>query len=174
MQTVYTLWRHPDLLPAFPTWPPVVKKIANGADLMLPGVVVDRELGIKAYNGGKLQKGDPLQVNLSTNRAAFAVGAAALSSEDMYMAGGRGKGVRILHFYGDHLWASGSRQEMPVLGRPDGLDFLGDAERHAKGHEEDGDDDDEDEEEEEEEMSQPVEDKALESRLANVQLQGAA
>ncbi len=56
--TVYALWRYPALLPAFPTWPPVVKKIANGADLMLPGVVVDQELGMKAYYGpeGKLEK----------------------------------------------------------------------------------------------------------------------
>ena len=30
-------------------------------------------------------------MNLVTNRAALAVGTAALSSEDMYMAGGRGK-----------------------------------------------------------------------------------
>ena len=123
---MYALWRHADLLPSFPTWPPVAKKLANGADLMLPGVVVDRELGLKAYNlgGARLQKGDLLQVNLVTNRAALAVGTAALSSEDMYMAGGRGRGVRILHCYGDQLWESGSRVEMPELGEPSGLEFL--------------------------------------------------
>ncbi|XP_058675402.1 eukaryotic translation initiation factor 2D isoform X2 [Ammospiza caudacuta] len=38
--TVYTLWVYPDLLPAFTTWPPVLQKLAGGADLMLPGVVV--------------------------------------------------------------------------------------------------------------------------------------
>ncbi|XP_056367118.1 eukaryotic translation initiation factor 2D isoform X2 [Oenanthe melanoleuca] len=38
--TVYTLWVYPDLLPAFATWPPVLQKLAGGADLMLPGVVV--------------------------------------------------------------------------------------------------------------------------------------
>ena len=41
-------------------------------------------------------KGDALQVNLVTNRAALAVGTAALSSEDMYMAGGRGKNYSLL------------------------------------------------------------------------------
>ena len=42
----------------FIRWPPVAKKLANGADLMLPGVVVDKEQGLKAYNlnGRKLQK----------------------------------------------------------------------------------------------------------------------
>ena len=52
--TVYTQWQHPNILPSFPTWEPVFKKIANGADLMLPGVVVDSNLGMKAY--GNLTK----------------------------------------------------------------------------------------------------------------------
>ncbi len=126
--TVYALWLVPSLSAAtFPTWPQVLPKIANGADLMLPGVVVDREKGEKAYWGpdGKLAKvrmsswivkysyivfyfffqlfciqGDVVGINLSSNRAHVAVGTAAHSSEDMYMSGGRGKGVTILHFYG--------------------------------------------------------------------------
>ena len=119
---MYALWRHPDLLPSFPTWPPVAKKLANGADLMLPGVVVDRDLGLKAYNlgGARLQKGDLLQVNLVTNRAALAVGTAALSSEDMYMAGGRGRGVRILHCYGDQ---GGNSIDVKNLGPKTGANF---------------------------------------------------
>ena len=40
-------------------------------------------------------------VNVVSNRSAFAVGTASLSSEDMFMAGGHGKAVRILHFYGE-------------------------------------------------------------------------
>ena len=53
--SVYTLWKHPGLSETtFHTWPPVVKKIANGADLMLPGVIVDQSLGDKAY--GKIAK----------------------------------------------------------------------------------------------------------------------
>ena len=35
--SVYTLWACPDLLPAFTTWTPVMARIANGADLLLPG-----------------------------------------------------------------------------------------------------------------------------------------
>ncbi len=57
--TVYALWRVPGLAPAtFPTWSNVLPKIANGADLMLPGFVIDQELGEKAYHGpgGKLAK----------------------------------------------------------------------------------------------------------------------
>lgn len=122
--TVYTLWQYPDLLKCFPTHPPVVKKLANGADLMLPGMVVDHSLGDKTY--GKLKKvkeievyctkntswtrillhgfnfqGDVLGVNLTDNKAPVAVGTAALSSEDMYMAGNRGKGIHIVHMFGE-------------------------------------------------------------------------
>lgn len=39
-------------------------------------------------------------MNLVTNRAAVAVGTAYHTSEDMYMAGRRGKGIKILHFVG--------------------------------------------------------------------------
>ena len=42
-----------------------------------------------------------MSVNVVSNRAPFAVGTASLSSEDMFMSGGRGKAVRILHFYGE-------------------------------------------------------------------------
>lgn len=58
LPTVYTLWRHPDLLLSFPTWPNVLPKIGNGADLMLPGMVVDYDLGVKAYHGDKIKKVD--------------------------------------------------------------------------------------------------------------------
>lgn len=98
--TVYTLWKFPDLLPSFPTWPLVLPKIANGADLMIPGIVVDYERGDKAYLDGKLKRDDPVYVNLTNNRAAVAVGVSYHSSEDLYMAGRRGKGLKILHFAG--------------------------------------------------------------------------
>ena len=65
-----------------------------------------------------------------TNRAAIAVGTAYHSSEDMYMAGRRGKGVKILHCYGDQLWQSGTRVELPSLGPPEGLDFLNNSEEN--------------------------------------------
>ena len=57
---------------------------------------------IQAYhlNGSRVEKNTPVAVNFTTNKAAFAVGRTALSSEDMYMAGRRGKGVAILHCAG--------------------------------------------------------------------------
>lgn len=57
--TVYTLWKFPDLLLSFPTLPPVMPKIKNGADLMLPGIVVDRSRGNRAFHNGTLKKVGP-------------------------------------------------------------------------------------------------------------------
>ena len=64
----------------------MMPRIANGADLMLPGVIINDEKGIKAYCDGALVKGDQVAVNLQSNKAPIAVGTAWLSSEDMYMA----------------------------------------------------------------------------------------
>ena len=73
-------------MPTVTTSPGVMPRIANGADLMLPGVIINEEKGIKAYCDGKLSKGDLVAINLHNNKAPVAVGTAWLSSEDMYMA----------------------------------------------------------------------------------------
>jgi len=100
----------------------VVPKLQNGADLMMPGVVTNPDKkGKWAYGDGKLNKGDPICVNLEENKAAVAVGTAARDSEDMYMSAGRGKAVIVLHCIGDKLWASGSMEAIPQLGPVEGL-----------------------------------------------------
>ena len=122
--TLWTLWQHPELLPTMTTYAPVVKKLANGADLMLPGIIVDESLGIKAF--GNINKDDPLSVNLDENKASVAVGMAALSSEDMYMSGKRGKALKIIHCYGDQLHLHYGKPKFPELGVPANLEFLKD------------------------------------------------
>lgn len=107
--TVYTLWRFPDLLPAFTTWPPVVQKLTGGADLMLPGVVVS-STGLQDVN-----QGDICAVNIVSNRAPVAVGTAAMSSREMRTSGMKGKGVNVLHTYMDQLWAFGDKTAPPVI-----------------------------------------------------------
>lgn len=124
--TLWTLWQLPRLLPTMTTYDPVVSKIANGADLMLPGVIVNDSLGIKAY--GKIEKGDIHSVNLLSNKAPVAVGNAALSSEDMYMSGKRGKALMIKHCLGDYLWQHDGAHKLPNLGVPENLSFLEDLE----------------------------------------------
>lgn len=49
--------------------------------------------------------------------AVIAVGTTALSSTDLYMAGGHGKAVIVAHVVGDHLWAAGDRRMPPYKGK---------------------------------------------------------
>ncbi|KAM4795208.1 eukaryotic translation initiation factor 2D [Rhinophrynus dorsalis] len=107
--TVYTLWRYPDLLPAFTTWPPVLEKMTGGADLMLPGVVVPPS-GLPEVEQGSL-----CAVSLVGNRAPVAVGVATMSTREMLSSGMKGKGFNVLHTYRDQLWAFGDKSCPPTI-----------------------------------------------------------
>ncbi|XP_058805254.1 eukaryotic translation initiation factor 2D [Phymastichus coffea] len=114
--TVFTLWQHPTLFYTFVTRPLVVPKLAGGASLMLPGVVTDHPPNYRSY--GKLEKGVTVSVATNDNMAPIAVGITALSSEDMYMSGGFGKCVEILHVIGDTLYNMDKPLVRPKLGPP--------------------------------------------------------
>ncbi|NXM78845.1 EIF2D factor, partial [Serilophus lunatus] len=107
--TVYTLWVYPDLLPAFSTWPPVLQKLAGGADLMLPGVVVP------SSGFPQVEQGTLCAVTLLGNRAPVAVAVATMSTAEMLAAGMKGKGFAVLHTYLDHLWEYGDKSCPPTL-----------------------------------------------------------
>lgn len=112
--TVYALWKCPHIIKSFRTWQQVLKRLCNGADLMMPGIVVtDKKYGPNSF--GNLEKGEPCFVNLVENEAAVAVGKAALSSRDMYESGKHGKGVIILHTCQDLLWALGDKTVLPQI-----------------------------------------------------------
>ena len=117
LPTLFTLWQCPSLLQTMTTTAFVVQKMANGADLMLPGIIVDESLGMKAYGNGQIKKDDVMSVNLTNNKACVAVGTAAYSSEDMYMSGKRGKALKVLHCFGDQLWTHFGKLELPDLGK---------------------------------------------------------
>ncbi|XP_050096110.1 eukaryotic translation initiation factor 2D [Anopheles aquasalis] len=115
LPTVYTLWACPDLVPAFTTHPTVLPKLANGADLMIPGVV---KQGTNLASWGRHERDDVVAVNLTSNRAAVGVGLLAHSSSDLYMCGGHGVCVRVMHVFGDKLWGMEPSvcQQVPILG----------------------------------------------------------
>lgn len=100
--TVYTLWIVKDLLPEFTTHPQVYPKLANGADLMLPGVV-RKETTLASW--GRFERDQICAVNLTSNKAIIGVGTLARSSEDLYMSAGSGICVKMLHVFGDKLWS---------------------------------------------------------------------
>lgn len=115
LPTVYTLWNCVDLIPYFTTHPAVLPKLANGADLMIPGVV---RSGSDLKSWGNYRKDDVVAVNLTSNRAAVGVGLLAHSSDDLYMCGGHGICVRMLHVFGDKLWGMEPSvcQQVPLQG----------------------------------------------------------
>lgn len=113
--TVYTLWTCPDIVPHFTTQPGVLPKLANGADLMIPGIV---RSGNDMKSWGNHRKDDIVAVNLTSNKAAVGVGLLAHSSDDLYMCGGRGIAVRMMHVFGDKLWGMEPSvcQQVPLMG----------------------------------------------------------
>lgn len=48
--SIYTLWKHPDILLSFTTHVPVLSKLMQGADLMIPGVVLPENIEGKIKN----------------------------------------------------------------------------------------------------------------------------
>lgn len=107
--TVYTLWSFPDILPAFTTWPPVLEKMAGGADLMLPGVVVP-STGLPVVQQGVL-----CAINVVGSRAPVAIGVTTMSTREMLASGMKGKGFNIIHTFKDQLWAYGDKSGPPVI-----------------------------------------------------------
>ncbi|KAI0772460.1 eukaryotic translation initiation factor SUI1 family protein [Trametes elegans] len=109
--TVYTLWKKPDLLPFLSTPAPVVPKLINGADLMIPGVVQhlptlapNQLVAVTQYHRGAI--GPPL-----------AVGRMAVSSDTLRSAEEtdvKGKAVYVLHTWKDALWEMGASKKADV------------------------------------------------------------
>ncbi|XP_044533051.1 eukaryotic translation initiation factor 2D isoform X2 [Gracilinanus agilis] len=104
--TVYTLWSYPSLLPAFMTWPLVLEKLAGGADLMLPGIVVPPD-GLP-----QVQQGDLCAITLVGSRAPVAIGVATMSTAEMLASGLKGRGFTVLHTYLDHLCPEGQQLDI--------------------------------------------------------------
>lgn len=64
--TIYTLWQYPDLMYNFTTRSVVISKLSSGADLMIPGLVLDGPATL--YSFGKMKKGSPVSVNTDDNK----------------------------------------------------------------------------------------------------------
>lgn len=94
LPTLFALWRVPSLLPCVLIPPAVSQFIIGGADLMLPGV-----LHLPSFREGQL-----VSVRVAGNPSPLAVGVAIMSSEAAVACGMRGRGVRIMHHFGDALW----------------------------------------------------------------------
>ncbi|XP_067137065.1 eukaryotic translation initiation factor 2D [Centruroides vittatus] len=109
--TVYTLWKFPDLLPVLTTWPLVFDKLIRGADLMLPGLIIDQD----DENLDSLKIGDVCAVKLAGNKSAVAVGTLVVTGNELKLKGKKGKAMILVHIYKDLLYALGDCSELPLL-----------------------------------------------------------
>lgn len=132
--TLYLLWQFPNIIHNFTTHKEVMNFIYSGADLMLPGVLTPpAQSGLPKY-GCAIQKDSIVGVNLSSNKAAIAIGCAAMNSAEMESSGRRGKCVSILHVYGDKLFTlEGTSSPIPSMSPPEWLSFNNDQDFPALG-----------------------------------------
>ncbi|KAG1171588.1 hypothetical protein G6F70_006871 [Rhizopus microsporus] len=113
--TVYTMWKHPDMLPILYTWTPVIQKLMEGADLMIPGIVPGPSGTLP-----ELRQGDLVAITIRGYAYPLAVGTMALpTSEIKPRSGMKGKAVHVIHVYQDFLWAMGDKSEPPGLEQAD-------------------------------------------------------
>ncbi|TPX63855.1 hypothetical protein SpCBS45565_g06320 [Spizellomyces sp. 'palustris'] len=132
--TVYTLWRIPNMLPTIMTHGPVLQKLFDGAGVIIPA----EGFGDFAYGdvAAVTVRGSPyvyptLSLTPSTSTSCIssiemlivlewipmAVGTMTVSSADIKKSRYemRGKGVKIMHTFGDYMWAHGNKSEPPEL-----------------------------------------------------------
>ncbi|KAF9316595.1 hypothetical protein BG003_001782 [Podila horticola] len=109
--SLYMIWKFPTLIPGLTTWNPVVDKLKNGADLMIPGVItVNTEIP-------DIEEGSLVVIRARGNRYPLAIGTMVVSGKVIASSRGtvppKGKAVHILHVHEDQLWIMGNKLNLP-------------------------------------------------------------
>lgn len=111
IEIVYMLWKFPTLIPGLTTWNPVVDKLRNGADLMIPGVITSNA------EIPEIEEGSLVVIRARGNRYPLAIGTMAVSGRVLASSRGtippKGKAVHVLHVHEDQLWIMGNKQSLP-------------------------------------------------------------
>ncbi|MCJ1358900.1 MAG: hypothetical protein MMC33_008900 [Icmadophila ericetorum] len=99
--SVYTLWRHPKLVPLLHTPDLVLHKLQGGADLMIPGLARGPPFPERA------RKGHIVAIaSLENSSVPRVVGECLIDVSDLgKVQGVKGHAVETLHFDGDEIWA---------------------------------------------------------------------
>ncbi|KAG8891986.1 hypothetical protein FRC01_014408, partial [Tulasnella sp. 417] len=114
--TVYTLWKRRFLV-SLSTRRPIMKRIQAGAELTIPWVT-----SITSNDSPSiptLPVDSLVAITKHGSSVPLAVGQLLLPLNDLVKVIGleeetKGKAVRVLHWFGDHLWDSGSKQDPPA------------------------------------------------------------
>ena len=113
LPTVYLLWKCPELFRTkFRTHRQVFGKLLNGADLMLPGLIIPAG-GVTLETFRHVKRNELCAICLEDNRYPIALAQTTMDGEDMYMSGMKGRGMLILHLYQDALWNFGPKSDVP-------------------------------------------------------------
>lgn len=98
--TLHTLWLHPNIMAELTIHAEVSKYVLNGADLMLPGVIVPAN-GVAGF--GSVSKGQKRCIKIDGNPYPIAVGKMLVNQSQMEKL--KGKGLEVCHVFKDLLWA---------------------------------------------------------------------
>lgn len=101
---MYALEKLPDLIESVTTWPMVSKKLISGADLFLQGIAEGMQMS--PFLAGSVRG-----AKVPGNPVPFCIGKMAVSSSQAKESGMKGKGLVVLHCYGDLLWDMGDGKE---------------------------------------------------------------
>jgi len=94
----------PRLLPTLHTGPEVSSKILGGADLFLQGVLIPEGGMLEPFLAGSIRS-----VSVPGNPIPFAIGVMAVSSSEVERDGMKGRGLTLMHTFGDYLWKMGTK-----------------------------------------------------------------
>jgi len=97
--TLHTLWLHPNIMPELTIHAEVSKYVLNGADLMLPGVIVPAN-GVAGF--GSVSKGQKRCIKCEGNPYAIATGKMLVNQSQMEKL--KGKGLEVNHVFKDTMW----------------------------------------------------------------------
>lgn len=97
--SLHTLWLHPNMMSELTIHAEVSKFVLNGADLMLPGVIVPAN-GVVGF--GSVTKGQKRCIKCDGNPYPIAVGKMLVNQAQMEKL--KGKGLEIVHVFKDTMW----------------------------------------------------------------------
>ena len=103
--TLQMLWQHLDIMQEVTIHPQVSHYVVNGADLMLPGIIVPAN-GIQGM--GSVTKGQKRCIKIEGNPFPIAVGKMLVNQAQFEKL--KGKGLEVCHVFRDCLWAHSGRQ----------------------------------------------------------------
>ena len=102
--TVYALEIHPDIIPSIYTYSEVSTKVLGGADLFLQGIIVPDGGFDPPFLVGSIRS-----ICVPGNPIPFAVGKMAVSLREAKDEGMKGRGLTLIHHFGDFIWQLGNK-----------------------------------------------------------------